>query len=117
MTPESFAALSTHDQISYVLTAILSEELGIPVDEIKPNKNFQDYGADSIADLKMTRGIEEMPNAKVLAERCWNTRQWPHCPGIWAISLAGGRRLKNRSGKTGHACRKSDLRDAPAPWI
>ena len=28
-------------------------------------KNFQDYGADSIAVLKMTRGIEEIFSAKV----------------------------------------------------
>ena len=65
MTSESFDALSTHDQIIYVLTTVLSEELSIPSDEIKPHKDFQDYGADSIAVLKMTRGIEEIFGAKV----------------------------------------------------
>ncbi len=65
MTSESFGALSIQDQIIYVLTAVLSEELSIPIDEIKPHKNFQDYGADSIAVLKMTRGIEEIFGAKV----------------------------------------------------
>ena len=48
-----------------MLTAVLSEELSIPIDEIKPHKDFQDYGADSIAILKMTRGIEEIFGAKV----------------------------------------------------
>ena len=65
MTPESFSTLSTHDKIQYVLTMILSEELGIPSDEIKLHKSFQDYGADSIAVLKMTRGLEELFQAKI----------------------------------------------------
>ncbi|HXH10352.1 MAG TPA: amino acid adenylation domain-containing protein, partial [Alphaproteobacteria bacterium] len=65
MTPESFATLSTHDKIQYVLTMVLSEELGIPSDEIKLHKSFQDYGADSIAVLKMTRGLEELFQIKI----------------------------------------------------
>jgi acyl transferase domain-containing protein len=65
VTAEFFEALSTQEQITSVLTTVLSEELSLPIDEIKPQKNFQDYGADSIAVLKMTRGIEEIFGAKV----------------------------------------------------
>src|SRR5262249_33413936 len=65
VTPESFPALSTHDKIKYFLTAVLSEELGIPMDDIKLNRTFQDYGADSIAVLKMPRGFEEIFQAKL----------------------------------------------------
>jgi amino acid adenylation domain-containing protein len=65
VTPEPLAMLPIHDQIVSVLTAILSEELGIPAEAIRPQKTFQDYGADSIAVLKMARGIEEIFGAKV----------------------------------------------------
>ncbi len=56
---EEFKKQPTQYPIQEFITHYLSQELHLPEDQIKPDKNIQEYGVNSVIIMKLARRLEE----------------------------------------------------------
>lgn len=59
----------TTDEIDRQLTAILTEQFGVPEDEIAPDATFESLGLDSLDLVEVTLVIDEEMGVRIPDER------------------------------------------------